>query len=74
MFQGYPILSSIFYSTLDWSGMTSSALFVGLDNFKELLQDKYFFNAVANSFKYMLMAVPLQLVISLALPISLTVY
>ena len=53
--------------TLDWSGMTSSALFVGLDNFKELLQDKYFFNAVANSFKYMLMAVPLQLVISLAL-------
>ena len=67
LFQGYPILSSIFYSTLDWSGMTSSALFVGLDNFKELLQDKYFFNAVANSFKYMLMAVPLQLVISLAL-------
>lgn len=67
LFQGYPILSSIFYSTLDWSGMTSSALFVGLDNFKELLQDKYFFNAVANSFKYMIMAVPLQLVISLAL-------
>lgn len=67
LFQGYPILSSIFYSTLDWSGMTSNALFVGLGNFKELLQDKYFFNAVLNSFKYMLMAVPLQLVISLAL-------
>lgn len=67
LFQGYPIISSIFYSTLDWSGMTSNALFIGLGNFKELLQDKYFFNAVINSFKYMLMAVPLQLVISLAL-------
>lgn len=67
MFQGYPILSSMFYSTLDWSGMTSNALFIGLDNFKELFQDKYFFNAVLNSFRYMLMAVPLQLVVSLAL-------
>jgi len=67
LFQGYPILSSIFYSTLDWSGMTSDALFVGLDNFKELLRDKYFFNSVINSFKYMIMAVPLQLTISLAL-------
>lgn len=67
LFQGYPILSSIFYSTLDWSGMTSSALFVGLDNFKELLKDKYFFNAVFNSFRYMAMAVPLQLAISLGL-------
>lgn len=67
LFQGYPILSSIFYSTLDWSGMTSNALFVGAGNFMELLHDKYFFNAVLNSFKYMLMAVPLQLVISLAL-------
>lgn len=67
LFQGYPILSSIFYSTLDWSGMTSNALFVGLDNFKELLKDKYFFNAVLNSFKYMIMAVPIQLALSLAL-------
>lgn len=67
LFQGYPILSSVFFSTLDWSGMTTSAFFVGLDNFKELFQDKYFFNAVLNSFKYMVMAVPLQLIISLAL-------
>lgn len=47
--------------------MTSNALFVGLDNFKELLKDKYFFNAVLNSFKYMIMAVPIQLALSLAL-------
>lgn len=67
LFQGYPIVSSIFFSTLDWSGMTSNAFFVGSDNFKELLKDKYFFNAMVNSFKYMLIAVPLQLTISLTL-------
>ena len=67
MFQGYPIITSIFYSTLDWSGMTSNAVFVGLDNFKQLFQDKYFLNAVLNSFKYMLLCVPIQLATSLAL-------
>ena len=67
LFQGYPILSSIFYSTLDWSGLTSNATFIGIDNFRELLKDKYFFNAVFNSFKYMLMCVPMQLVLSLVL-------
>lgn len=66
-FQGIPILSSIFYSTLDWSGMSSSATFIGLANFKELFQDELFINAIANSFKYMLMAVPVQLVLSLSL-------
>lgn len=67
MFQGYPILISIFYSTLDWSGMTSNAAFIGMDNFKRLFRDKYFINAVLNSFRYMLLCVPIQLAASLAL-------
>jgi len=67
LFLGYPILSSVFYSTLDWSGMTSNAVFAGLDNFRELFGDKYFFNAVGNSFKYMVICVPFLLTISLAL-------
>lgn len=67
VFQGIPILSSVFYSTLDWSGMSANATFIGLANFKELLQDELFINAIANSFKYMLMAVPTQLVLSLVL-------
>lgn len=67
MFQAYPILSSIFYSTLNWSGLTNQATFIGIDNFKELLKDKYFFNAVGNSFLYMILAVPIQLTLSLGL-------
>ncbi len=67
LFQGYPIICSIQYSLLDWSGMTSNAKFVGLANYKELLQDELFWNAFANSFKYMVMIVPLELAVSLFL-------
>lgn len=67
LFQGYPILCSIQYSFLDWSGMTSNATFVGLANYRELLKDELFWNAFVNSFKYMLMIVPLELAVSLFL-------
>jgi multiple sugar transport system permease protein len=67
LFLGYPIITSIFYSTLDWSGMTSNAFFVGINNYKELMKDTLFINAVKNSFMYMMLCVPLLLCISLAL-------
>lgn len=67
VFQGWPILCSVWYSLLDWSGMTSHYTFVGLANYKELLQDDLFWNAFANSFKYTLFVLPLQLGISLFL-------
>lgn len=65
MFQGYPILSSIFYSTLDWSGMSINAAFVGLSNYKELLMDPLFRNAILNSVTYTIISVPIQLSLSL---------
>ena len=67
LFQGYPILCSIQYSLLDWSGMTANAAFIGLANYKELMRDSLFWNAFFNSFKYMFMIVPLELAVSLFL-------
>ena len=67
LFQGYPILCSIQYSLLDWSGLTSNAVFVGLKNYRELLHDELFWNAFVNSFRYTLMIVPLELAVSLFL-------
>lgn len=67
LFQGYPIITSAWYSMLDWSGMTMNATFVGLQNFKELLADSLFRNSIANSFKYMIFSVPIQLVLSLVI-------
>ena len=57
----------IFYSLLDWSGLSSNAVLVGLDNYKELLKDPLFFNAIKNTFLYILMTVPLLLTFSLGL-------
>ncbi len=67
LFQGYPILCSIQYSLLDWSGMTANAAYVGLENYRELMGDGLFWNAFANSFVYMAMIVPLELAVSLFL-------
>lgn len=67
VFQGYPIICSIQYSLLDWSGLTSSADFAGLGNYLELINDSLFWNAFINSFKYTLLLVPCQLVVSLIL-------
>lgn len=72
LFQGYPIIQSAWYALLDWSGMTMNATFVGLDNFKELLADPLFRNSVANSFKYMILSVPIQLILSLVIAYILT--
>ena len=66
-FQAWPILSSIYYSTLDWSGISSKKTFVGLANFAELFKDQWFWNAFANSFKYMVFSVPPLIIISLLL-------
>lgn len=71
LFQGYPILCSIQYSLLDWSGLTSNAVFVGLDNYRELIADDLFWNAFFNSFKYTAMIVPLELAVSLFLAFML---
>ena len=67
LFQGWPIVCSVWYSLLNWSGMTVHYTFVGLDNYKELVHDSLFVNAMANSFKYTVAVVPSVLVISLLL-------
>lgn len=66
-FQLWPILSSFYYSTLDWSGISSDKTFVGLQNFIDLLHDQWFWNSFFNSFKYMLFSVPPLILLSLFL-------
>ena len=65
LFQGYPILCSVYYSLFNWSGMTSSMTFVGLENYRNLLKDNVFWGAFGNSFRYMIMVVPLEVTVSL---------
>ncbi|OPH50443.1 ABC transporter permease [Paenibacillus ferrarius] len=71
LFQGWPIAASLYYATLDWSGLTSDATYVGLDNFANVAKDPYFWNAFKNSFKFMFGVVPLNLIIPLILAVIL---
>jgi multiple sugar transport system permease protein len=65
IFRGWPIICSVIYSTLDWSGMTVNAKNVGLGNYRDLLKDELFWNAFLNSIKFMLMFVPIVMAFSL---------
>lgn len=65
LFTGYPIISSILYSFRDWSGMTVSYEWIGLANYKELMQDSLYWSAFGNSFKYSILVVPAEMAFSL---------
>jgi len=71
MFTFWPIVASWYYSLLDWSGFTSTRTFVGLDNYRELMGDKYFWDAFGRSFQFMLVTVPLRLGAALLVAILL---
>jgi len=71
MFNGWPIVSGLYYATLDWSGLSSSKEFVGLANFVEVAHDPYFWNSYRNSFTFMLGVVPIHLAIGLLIAVAL---
>ena len=61
-----PIVKLVFNSFLDWT-MSSlvSQSFIGLDNFKSVLSDKYFRIAFFNTLMYTLVTVPFQMALGL---------
>ena len=71
LFQGWPIIVSWYYAMSDWPGLSSQIEFIGLANFRELIQDRYFWNAFKNVFLYTLGSVPLQLIIGLLFAVIL---
>ncbi len=71
LFTAYPIVASWYFSFLDWSGFTSVRTFIGLENYREVLQDKYFWDAFKRTFLFMFVSTPPRLVLSLLLAIIL---
>lgn len=67
----WPLVASQYYSLLDWSGFGAAAGFVGLGNYRELLADRFFWDAFRRSFVFMLATVPFQMAISLVLAVLL---
>lgn len=71
MFTFYPIVSSWYYSFMQWSGFSAVKTFIGLANYAEVIQDKYFWDAFFRSFQFMLTSMPIKLTLALLLAIVL---
>lgn len=67
----YPIFGSLVYTLYRWNGIGSPEDFVGLDNFRQILQDSIFWRAVGHTFTYAIIVVPIQLAIALVLALVL---
>ena len=66
----YPLASTLVYSLCDYS-VLSPPIFVGLDNYTGLATDAVFWQSVYNTFLFAAVALPLGLLVSLALAILL---
>jgi len=62
-FIGYPIVYTFYLSFFEWNGMAPTKKFVGFANYAYMLGDKYFYIALENNLKW--------LVVSLAFPVVL---
>ena len=69
LFVIYPIFRSIYFSLFDWNGLGPAVDFVGLQNFKDILTDKVFLQALRNALLLIAFALGLQLPLALALAV-----
>ena len=63
----YPFLLNILYSFLNWNGITKTANFIGWENYRKLISNGIFWNAVKNSLLYALFGTIFQILISFLL-------
>jgi multiple sugar transport system permease protein len=71
MFTFYPTVMSWYFAFLDWSGFTSDKEWVGLENFREVINDRFFWDAYWRSLLFVLVAVPIQVVLALVIALIL---
>jgi raffinose/stachyose/melibiose transport system permease protein len=69
LFVIYPIFRSIYFSLFDWNGLGPAVDFVGLQNFKDILTDKVFLQALRNALLIIVFSVGIQLPLALALAV-----
>ena len=52
VFVGYPIVFTVYLSFFEWNGMAPQKTFVGLENYRYLITDRYFYTALLNNAKW----------------------
>jgi multiple sugar transport system permease protein len=70
LFLLYPLLASIYYSFCDYS-VLRPPVYIGLDNYKGLIQDEVFWLSLWNTLKYAVFALPIGAVVAIGLAMLL---
>jgi raffinose/stachyose/melibiose transport system permease protein len=65
----YPIIRAAYFSTFNWNGMGPATIFVGLDNFRQILSDHVFVKSIANCLLIVVLSLAVQLPLALMLAI-----
>src|SRR5690242_17564526 len=60
-FTVYPIFASLGYTLYQWNGIGDPSAYVGLDNFKQVTTDPFFWEAFLHTFIFTAVVVPVQL-------------
>jgi raffinose/stachyose/melibiose transport system permease protein len=72
LFIAYPVVDTVRLSFFDWDGISPTRLWVGLDNYRELItRDSYFPRAFWNTIIWTAVTVPVQLGLGLAFALAL---
>lgn len=66
VFTIWPVIQGVYVSLHKW-GLMGKVKFVGLNNYKKFLSDKFFWESLGNTTKFVLISVPLIIVLALAL-------
>ncbi|UCD82384.1 MAG: sugar ABC transporter permease [Desulfobacterales bacterium] len=66
IFMLYPLFYCIYYSFHEW-GMQGEALFIGLQNYRQMLSDRSFLEALARTFEVLVICIIAELSIGLGL-------
>ena len=69
LFVIYPIFRSIYYSMFDWKGFGPAVDFIGLGNYKKILNDAVFLKSIKNVLLIIVLSLSLQLPIALILAV-----
>jgi len=67
----YPIIASYWYSFVEWNGFEADQRFVGIQNYRAVLEDPFFWNSFKVTLLFMLLVVPARVLLSLLLAVVL---
>lgn len=70
VFLAYPLCASIYYSFCDYT-VLKPPVWVGLNNYIDLFRDEVFYITLINTFQYAVIALPLGMVVAIALALLL---